>query len=234
MNNVLTQKEINAMVGAKSNVSANAVKRVWGNLVELIISELQNNGNIKIQNFGKFELLEKGGGDTWVENEYGVKELKYVDVHYDVNFIPSENLIKHITGEIMSKWTKRAIGEDYTSDMLVNRQKGKYKYNKTDLPICENMTEKILTLVQINADEALEKAEKQAQKERESVEKNRDLMSKRKPKRVKCLDNDTIYKSWNDCARQLNIRTAKLAGLLNRAKDKIVKCDGYTFEKIDE
>lgn len=234
MNNVLTQKEIDGIVSAKSNAGVNTVKRVWGNFIELIISELQNNGSVKIQNFGRFDLIERGGGDTWVENEYGVKELRYIDFHYDVDFTPSENFIKYITGEIVSKWTKRALGEEYTSDLLVNRTRGKYKYNKSDLPICENMTDKILTLVQINADEATEKAERKAQKERESVEKNRELMNKRKPKRVRCLNNDVTYKSWNECARQLNIRTAKLAGLLNRAEGKIVKCDEYTFEKIDD
>lgn len=231
MNSGLTQKEINEMVGAKSNVSANSVKRVWGNLVELIISELQNNGSIKIQNFGKFELTEKGGGDAWVENEYGVKELKYIDVHYDVDFIPSETLIKHISGEIMTKWTKRAIAEECNADSLLNRPKSKYKYIKSDLPICENMTEKILALVQVD----LEKTKNKKQDlDNDTVAKNRELMKKRTPKKVKCLDNGVIYKSWNDCARQLNIRTAKLTCLFNRTKEKFVECDGYTFEKIDE
>ena len=48
----LTQKDINDIIAVKSGITTTTYRRIRENELRLIISELQNNSYIKLQDFG--------------------------------------------------------------------------------------------------------------------------------------------------------------------------------------
>ena len=177
----MTTSEIFELVSAKSYVCSNSAKRVWNNLVDLIISELQNVGCIQFENFGKFEIVKKGGRDEWYIDDYGAKQKRYVDFYLSVEFIPSQNFLKYINSEkTRDKWSLKKLADE--KDILEANAKGyiKPKDNRMEMLVTEDMKGKILELVAMRK-RKLNKSVK------EKTSKN--LWNQK----IKCLDNDKIY-----------------------------------------
>ena len=88
----LTQKDINDIIAVKSGITTTTYRRIRENELRLIISELQNNSYIKLQDFGEFKVKHEGGKDEIFFNEFGVPEKRYVEPKDFVEFIPNTAL----------------------------------------------------------------------------------------------------------------------------------------------
>ena len=222
MKTTMTQNEIFELVGAKAYVTKGSAKRVWSKLVDLIISELQNVGSIQLENFGKFEIVKKGGKDEWYIDELGIKQKRYVDFYLSVNFIPSTNFLKYINSErSKEKWSLNKLADQY--DDLDARQKGfiKPKEDRMKMLVSENMKDKILELV----------AMRKRKSEKDSSEKIN--IKNYWNQRIKCLENDKTYDSIRQCSMDLNLNYQNLNNRYHKYQKKeidIFEFDGYNFE----
>lgn len=222
MKSTMTQNEIFELVGAKSYVSKGCAKRVWSKLVDLIISELQNFGSIQLENFGKFEIVKKGGKDEWYIDEFGAKQKRYVDFYLSVDFIPSTNFLKYVNSEkSKDKWSLKKLADQY--DDLDARQKGfiKPKEDRMKMLVSENMKDKILELV----------AMRKRKSEKDPSEKIN--VKNYWNQKIKCLENDKIYDSIRQCSMDLNLNYQNLNNRYHKYEKKeinIFEFDGYNFE----
>ncbi len=222
MQREMTQNEIYEIVSAKSYASRHTVKRMWNNMVDLIISELRNIGVIRFENFGKFEIVQMGGRDEWFINELGAKEKRWVDYYLSVKFTPSENLLKYLNvAKLNGKWSTT---KTFQEDNLVVDKPNRYKTNRANklkLAIDEDMRQKIDEL----AERKLKISQRKVQKK---AEDNWAI-------KIKCIDNDTVYNSIRQCAMDLNLNYQNLNNHHHRhllKGDEIFKFNDYTFEII--
>lgn len=217
----MTQNEINEIVSAKSYASRHTVKRIWNNIVELILSELKNIGIIRFENFGKFEVVRMGGKDEWFINELGAKEKRWVDFYLDIKFTPSENLLKYLNADnIKGKWSTK----DFKEDNLVAEKPNRYKTNratKLKLAVDEDMRYKIDELAERKLKVSKRKVPKKAE----------DCWATK----IKCLDNDTLYNSIRQCAKDLDLNYQNLNNHHHKHlqdEDETFEFGGYCFEII--
>lgn len=221
MNKSMSQEEIFSLVGSKSNASKHLTKRVWSNFVSLIISELQNNSYIRFDNFGRFDLIQTGGKDEWFENEFGIKEKRYVDFGLSIKFTPSKNLIDIIENSSSSKWSTRMINEE---DNLVENGTVRKNYDeRTRLPIGEDMKEKIVNL-------AKKKKHYTVKDDKYKVENKWDI-------KIFCKELECEYKSILDCSKRLNLSYQKMNRLYHKAIQEnktFFEYSGYTFDIVGE
>ncbi len=223
MKSKMTTSEIFELVSAKSYVCSNSAKRVWNNLVDLIISELQNVGCIQFENFGKFEIVKKGGRDEWYIDDYGAKQKRYVDFYLSVEFIPSQNFLKYINSEkTRDKWSLKKLADE--KDILEANAKGyiKPKDNRMEMLVTEDMKGKILELVAMRK-RKLNKSVK------EKTSKN--LWNQK----IKCLDNNKIYDSVRKCSIDLKLNYQNLNNRYHKnekMENNIFEFCGYQFEII--
>lgn len=223
MSKELSIDEIFDIVGSKSNASKHLVRRVWSNLVELIISEMKLNGYITLKNFGKFEIKEINGHDEIITNEYGFKERVYVDDHYDINFTPSVNLISTIDGR-KEHWSKdgRCNFNDET-DALMIRQNG---IDVREInPSYQNLANK--TLKERIAIVARRKYNRVVT----SAYRKEHIKNSGKYK-IKCIDNGVVYNSIRSCAKDLGIIYQNLYRHYNQSDTDEFTYGGYEFIKI--
>lgn len=216
----LKPTEIYDIVSAKSYTAKTTVKRVWNNLVDLMISELRNIGFIKLENFGRFELVRVGGKDEWFTNELGAKEKRWVDFHYSIKFIPSENLLKYINADkVRGKWSNREFKEDILEE-IPNRYKTN-RQSRLKLAISEDMRGKI--------DELAERKLKVSQRRiKENAKDNWAI-------KIECLDNGVTYKSIRQCATTLKLNYQNLNNCHHRnleQENETFEFGGYTFKII--
>lgn len=218
MNSEMTQSQIEELLGAKSYISKHSVKRVWNNLMQLIISELQNIGKIRFENFGTFEVVRMGGKDEYVMNELGAMEKRYVDFYLGVKFTPSNNFIKFLNSDkVREKWSLRGIvtGDDLARGVVRNKNDDRLR-----LKVDEDMRFKIKELA--------EKNNKKSDKPKKEIANNWSI-------KIKCLDNDKIYESIYSCARELNLNYQNLNNCHHRNLKndiQIFEFCGYKFEII--
>lgn len=222
MKSTITQTEIFKLVGAKSNVTQGCAKRVWNKLVDLIISELQNVGAIQFENFGKFEIVRKGGKDEWYIDDFGAKQKRYVDFYLSVDFIPSNNFIKYLNSDNpREKWSLKKLADQY--DTLDARQKGfiKPKEDRMKMLISENMQDKILELVAMR-------------KRKLNKSPNEKINIKNYwNQRIKCLENNKIYDSIRQCSMDLDLNYQNLNNRYHKYQKQdinIFEFDNYHFE----
>ena len=105
----LTQKDINDIIAVKSGITTTTYRRIRENELRLIISELQNNSYIKLQDFGEFKVKHEGGKDEIFFNEFGVPEKRYVEPKDFVEFIPNKNFIELLNGQRITTMSKKAL-----------------------------------------------------------------------------------------------------------------------------
>lgn len=211
----MTPTEIFQLVSAKTGITRKGVQKVWENFVNLIISELQNVGEIRFEKFGKFEIVRRGGSEEQYIDEFGVKQRRFVDFYLSTEFTPSNTFIKHLnSSRIREKWSLSKIeGEDTLDAKVLGYVKP--KEDRVKLLVTEDMKGKILELIRIRE----EKGDK----------------INRWNQKIKCVENGNTYKSIRECALDLNINYQNLNNRYNTCykKDKAgFKYDNYTFELI--
>lgn len=225
MKTTMTPNEIYELISAKSAVNKNSAKRIWNNFIDLIISELQNVGSIQFENFGKFEVVKKGGKDEWYIDEYGVKQKRYVDFYLGVEFIPSNNFIKYINSQkVREKWSHKRLAEE--QDILEENARGyiKPKEDRMKMLITEDMKGKILELVAMRK----RKLEKEPNKNKKDI---KNLWNQK----IKCLDNNKTYNSIRQCSIDLNLNYQNLNNRYHKYQKKEIdsfEFYGYNFEII--
>ena len=218
----MTTTEIFQLVGAKAYVSKNSVKRVWENFIDLIVSELQNVGYIQFENFGKFEIVKKGGKDEWYIDEFGAKQKRYVDFYLGVEFTPSNNFLKYVnSSKTRDKWSLKKLAEE--EDTLEAKAKGyiKPKEDRMKMLVTEDMKGKILELVRMR-DMKNNKIEKQKAPNTWN-------------QKIKCLDNDILYDSIRKCAMDLKLNYQNLNNRYHsnyKRENMTFEYGGYNFEII--
>lgn len=103
MGKELSSKQFYSLIGAKTSLNPKTVARVWNCVLEIIGGELSVNGHITLDNFGRFDLVKRGGKDEWVINDDGIKEKRYVGLFDFPSYQPSTNFVNKInTGEFSS------------------------------------------------------------------------------------------------------------------------------------
>lgn len=219
MGKAMSSKDFCDIIGVKCGVSSPTVKRVWKNIKELIISELQNNSYILLENFGKFEIVKKGGKDEWFENQMGIQEQKYVEPFDFVEFKPNTNFINSVNNGIVDSWSKYRFENDELTT-----------YDKILLEIeTDPTTDEILF-------ELLKRKKKRHIKEatRDKLYqqgKNLGKSNLTKGKPIRCITTGIEYKSVYGASQDLKIRPIKLYQHFNKG---IFLVDGYEFEYIEE
>lgn len=203
------------LLGAKTSLSSKTIRRVLKSFEDIIISELQNEGKINIQNFGKFEVELKGGEDEWIPNELGIPEKRYVDIYNYINFIPSKNYIKKLNEDTQERIT-RAMFDDFVSDDDLKKE-------------CKVKSTSELILEMMAKQKDKKENDKKAMQERK--ENNVTYRNTYKGKPLKCLTNGITYNSTYHAGKELGIRLDKMYYSFYR-DDMIV--DGYEFEFVDE
>lgn len=216
--NEMTQSQIEELLSAKSYISKHSVKRVWNNLMQLIISELQNIGKIRFENFGTFEIVRMGGKDEYIMNELGAMEKKYVDFYLGVNFTPSTNFIKFLNSDkVKEKWSLRGIvtGDELARGVVRNKNDDRLR-----LAVDEDMRFKIKELA--------DKKNKKSDNPKKEIASNWSIQ-------IKCLDNDKVYNSIYSCAKELKLNYQNLNNCHHRNLKndiQIFEFCGYKFEII--
>ncbi|MEG1353687.1 MAG: HU family DNA-binding protein [Malacoplasma sp.] len=215
----MSDKDFNDIIAIKCGISSITVKRVWNNIKKLIVSELQNNSYIRIENFGKFELIKKGGKDEWFENQMGIQEQRYVEPFDFVEFSPSANFINSVNNGLVDSWSKYRFENDELTT-----------YDKILLDI-----ETDLTVDEVLFD-LLNKKKKRQIKEatrnklyQQGQNLGKTELTKGKP--IRCVTNGVEYKSVYSASQALNIRAIKMYQNFNKG---IFLIDGYEFEFINE
>lgn len=89
----LTQKDINDIIAVKSGITTTTYRRIRENELRLIISELQNNSYIKLQDFGEFKVKHEGGKDEIFFNEFGVPEKDMLSLKILLNLFQIKTLL---------------------------------------------------------------------------------------------------------------------------------------------
>lgn len=118
----LTQKDIDDIISVKSGIANSTYIRIRQNLIQLIISELQNNSYIKLQDIGEFRIRHEGGKDEPFLNQFGIIEKRYVEPKAFVDFIPNKQFIELLNGEKISRMSLEEIYK-----LKEQRQKDKNK-----------------------------------------------------------------------------------------------------------
>lgn len=207
------------LIGAKSNLSPKTVERMLKAMQEIIISELQNEGYITFNNFGRFELSKKGGTDEWVTNSLGLPEKRYIDVFDYVDFKPSKNYISKINKTHQDRITRATFDESEVYDSE------KDIVNDMELPpSTSEMVRKLL-------DKKKQKLENKAKRDKEKKDNNISYKEVYEAKPVKCITNNTIYPSTCQASQKLNIRLEKLYKSFHKG---VMEVDGYVFEFVDK
>lgn len=150
MSKKLSQKDFYEIIGAKVNITPRTVQKIWGNVLELIASELRNNGTITIENFGRFDSVKKGGKDEWFTNAFGLQEKRYVEPFDFVEYQPSRNFINYVNEGLVDSGAKNRLQKDKLTS-----------YDKILLGIDETPTTMDIVL------DALNRSEKQKKKRKE-------------------------------------------------------------------
>lgn len=101
----LSQKEINDIIGLKSGLKSSTLRKVWSNVILLILSELQNYGSIKFQDLGEFKVVHEGGKDEIFINTFGIPEKRYVQPKDFVEFTPTKQFITLLNGDRLAHIT---------------------------------------------------------------------------------------------------------------------------------
>ena len=210
MSRAFSQTDFYELIGAKSRVVPKTAKKVWEAIQDIIVSELQNESYITLENFGKFEITIKGGTDEWFTNSYGIQEKKYIQPFEYVEFTPSKNYINRINSTQQKRITKAMFGSDELAsydDMI------------------EDMAEPSVTEV---VKGLLDKNGKALKPIKSKQPRYTDI---KMGKPILCLNNNTIYRTTHEISKKLGISPQRLYYNFNRGKMSVC---GYDFKFIDK
>lgn len=210
------------LISANSNITSKTAKKVWETILDVIISELQYNDKIAIDNFGKFEIEYKGGRDEWFTNELGIPEKRYVEPIMSIKFSPSVNFLKRLNNNIIDQ-----IGMVKGNDPF-------FEYGKiiVDKEVEESLNDKIDLVLERKAKrrEGQEIREKKYQSQKEGLIPNDNKKDIFKGNPVKCVTINKSYPSMSKCAKDLNLRVANI----KKALDTGELVYGYKFISLTD
>lgn len=215
------------LISVNSNISSKTAKKVWKTILDIIISELQYNDKISIDNFGRFEIEYKGGKDEWFTNELGIPEKRYVEPIMSIKFSPSVNFLKRLNNNIIDQ-----IGKVESIDPF-------FEYGKVivDKEVEESLNDRI----DIVLERKLKRREGQKIREKKYLDQKEGLISKDNKKNifkgnpVKCITINKSYPSISKCAKDLNLRVANIIKAIDTGElvygYKIIRLTDSEYQK---
>lgn len=226
-NDRLTEKQVNDIISARTDVSPTIVKKVIKGMIQTIIGELQNNGYIYIQGLGAFKKVHHGGEVENISTIFGVPEQVKVKERELVEVIPAERFVN-------------AVNNDYIGT-LSEKELSKREYQKDDFDMDNKFYtyEDLLNDSRDNEDNETDKLiYKYGEQNRKMLEYQNDrrnhnkrtLQKYRNSTRIKCLTNGTIYDSIKEMADNLNLSYYRLRYAIKKGKNFI---DGYRFQILN-
>lgn len=225
--NQLTEKQVNDIISARTDVSPTIVKKVIKGMIQTIIGELQNNGFIYIQGLGAFKKVHHGGEVEDINTIFGTPEKVKVKERELVEVIPAERFVD-------------AVNKPYIGT-LSDKELSKQEYQKNDFDIDNKFYtyEDLLSDSRENEDNEVDKLiYKYGEQNKKMLEYQNDrrnhnqrtLQKYRNSIRIKCLTNGTIYDSIKEMADNLNISYYRLRYAIKKGKNFI---DGYRFQILN-
>lgn len=215
-------KDLYDLISANSNISPKTAEKVWKTALDVIISELQYNDKIAIDNFGRFEKVFKGGCDEWFTNELGISEKRYVEPIMSIDFKPSVNFLKRLNNDIVEQ-----MGKIEPSDPFFD-----YGNVIVDKDVELSLNDQIdLVLARKN-----KRRENEIEREKKYKEQKDGLIPKEKSKNIfkgkmiKCITTGKVYPSMNKASKDLNLRVNNIKKVLDT--DEMLY--GYKFVTLNE
>ncbi len=215
-------KDLYDLISVNANISTKTASKVWETALDVIISELQYNDKIAINNFGRFDKVFKGGKDEWFTNELGIPEKRYVEPIMSIEFKPSVNFLKRLNEDIVEQ-----MGKVEPSDPFFD-----YGNVIVDKDIELSLNDKI--------DLVLERKNKRRQneikREKKYKEQKEGLIPKEEPKNIfkgkmiKCITTGKVYPSMNKASKELNLRVNNIKKVLDTDESLY----GYKFVTLTE
>lgn len=217
MSKAFSVNDLYNLMSANSGVSPKTAKKVWNTTLDVIISELQYNDKIAIDNFGRFEIEYKGGKDEWFTNELGIPEKRYVEPIMSIKFSPSVNFLKRLNEDIVEQ-----MGMVEPNDPF-------FEYGKVivDKEVEKSLNDRIDLVLERKAKrrEGQKTREKKYQDQRDGLISNDNKKNIFKGNPVKCVTINKSYPSMSKCAKDLNLRVANV----KKALDTGELVYGYKF-----
>ena len=211
-----------SVIAANSNISNKTAKRVWENITNFLINEMQYNDYVWLENFGKFEVVYRGGKDEWFTNEYGIPEKKYVSPIMSVEFAPSDNLLDKVNGDLLER-LKRVQPTDLFFEygkVMIEPDLEEGISNRIDLVLERKNKRRKSSIVR-------EKKVKEKRKDPD-FEPTYELIFKGKP--IKCITINKPYPSIAKAAKDLGLTFANINSVLDKDKDYY----GYKFISLTD
>lgn len=210
------------LISANSRISPKTAEKVWKTALDVIVSELQYNDKIAIDNFGRFEIEYKGGKDEWFTNELGIAEKRYVEPIMSIKFSPSVNFLKRLNEDIIEKMGKVEANDPF------------FEYGKVivDKEVEESLNDRIDLVLERKAKrrEGQKIREKKSQDRKNGLIPNNNKKNIFKGKPVKCITINKSYPSMSKCAKDLNLRVSNI----KKALDKEELVYGYKFISLTD
>lgn len=225
--NQLTEKQVNDIISARTDVSPTIVKKVIKGMIQTIIGELQNNGFIYIQGLGAFKKVHHGGEVEDINTIFGTPEKVKIKERELVEVIPAERFVD-------------AVNKPYIGT-LSDKELSKQEYQKNDFDADNKFYtyEDLLSDSRENEDNEVDKLiYKYGEQNKKMLEYQNDrrnhnqrtLQKYRNSTRIKCLTNGTIYDSIKEMANSLNLSYYRLRYAIKKGKNFI---DGYRFQILN-
>lgn len=210
------------LISANSNISPKTAERVWKTILDVIISELQYNEKIAIDNFGRFEVEYKGGKDEWFTNDLGIAEKRYVEPIMSIKFSPSINFLKKLNDDIINQ-----IGKVKDADLF-------FEYGKVivDKNVEESINDRIDLVLQRKSKrrEGQKVREKKYQDQKKGIIPNDNKKNIFKGQPIKCITTNKVYPSMAKCAKELDLRIANIKKVI----DTNESIYGYSFISLSQ
>lgn len=227
MSKAFSLNDLYGLISANSNISPKTAEKVWKTVLDVIISELQYNEKIAIDNFGRFEIEYKGGKDEWFTNELGVPEKRYVEPIMSIKFSPSVNFLKRLNKDIVEQ-----MGTVKSNDPF-------FEYGKVivDKEVEESLNDRIDLVLERKAKrrEGQKVRENKYKEQKEGLIPNNNKKNIFKGNPVKCVTINKSYPSMSKCAKDLNLKVANIKKALDTGElvygYKIISITDLEYEK---
>lgn len=210
------------LISANAGITSKTAEKVWNTALNVIVSELQYNNKIAIDNFGRFEIEYKGGKDEWFTNDLGIAEKRYVEPIMSIKFSPSINFLKRLNKDIIDQ-----IGTVESNDPF-------FEYGKVivDKEVEESLNDRIDLVLERKAKrrEGQKVREQKYKDQKNGLIPNDNKKNIFKGKPVKCVTINKSYPSMAKCAKDLNLRIANI----KKALDTEELVYGYKFISLTD
>ena len=197
-------RDLYDLISVNANISPKTAERIWKTILDIIISELQYNGKLTIDNFGRFDKIIEGGKDKTFTNELGIIEKRYVPPINSIKFKPSTTFINRLNNNDIDRFNRI---EDFEYATAIDNKE----------------LEKELSL---NIEKVLSQKKKRREKEKiVEAKENREHIDIFKGQPIKCTTINKSFPSINNCANSLNLRPNNIKEILDTKEDIF----GYRF-----